>query len=123
MMTDIATAALLTFSFTAANHLGLVSKIEELTGHNLPVINCPRCASFWSILLYCIVASGNVIGAVAMSFFFAYLALWLELAMCVVDYLYKKIYEKIISDSASDKAAASTHDGDAASPLPKLRKK
>ena len=121
-MNDIATVTCLMFAFTSANHLGLISKAEEIINHPLPILNCPMCSTFWSALAYLMLTGHNVIGAVAMSFFFAYLALWVELAMCGTDYLYSKIYEKITEQSASDEAAADTYDGDAASPLSHMRK-
>ena len=121
-MEYIATALCFVFAFTAANHLGLVSTIEGMIKHPLPVINCPMCSSFWSTLIYMVVASNDVIGAVAMSFFFAYLATWLELAMCVIDHFYKKIYEKIIPRSATDTTAEGSDDDGTPGTVPKLRK-
>lgn len=115
-MSDIATCACLMFSFTCANHLGLVEKVENIIGYSIPIVNCPKCATFWSTLI-CLVSTGNVAVAVALSFLFAYLALWLELAMCVIDNLYKKVYEKIISDSASDKASSDADTGNTEGPL------
>lgn len=121
-MLDLATALCLMFAFTAANHLGLVSTVEGMIGHSLPVINCPMCSSFWSVLIYLCWATHDIIGAVAMSFFFAYLALWTELAMCVVDYFYQKIYEKVVSKSATDKIAPGANDGATPGAMSKLRK-
>lgn len=122
-MEYIATAVCLMFAFTAANHLGLIGKIEEIINHPLPVINCPMCSTFWSTLIYMLVSANDVIGAVAMSFLFAYMATWLELAMCVVDHFYKKIYETIIPRSATDKIAECADDGHTPGALSKLRKK
>jgi len=121
-MLEIATCVCLMFAFTCANHLGMVSKIEDIFGISLQIINCPKCSTFWSTLIYMIVSTKDVIGAVAMSFFFAYLAIWTELAMCVIDYFYKRIYEKVISDTASDKATPSAGNGTSESTLSKLRK-
>ena len=90
-MEYIATAMCLMFAFTAANHLGLVGTIENIIRHPLPVINCPMCGTFWSTLIIVSVMSHDIIGTVAMAFLFAYLATWLELAMCVIDHYYKKI--------------------------------
>ena len=101
------------FAFTAANHLGLVGKMESLIRHRLPVVNCPMCATFWSTLAYMLYVSRDVIGAVAMSFLFAYMAIWLELTMCVADHFYTRIYEKFVSSAGADKAASGPFKGDA----------
>jgi hypothetical protein len=89
--------ASIVFVCTAANHLGLVSAIEDVTGcHGLPIIGCPKCLTFWCVLLYgCynIVAYGTcgIVTVLAISFLCAYLAIWLELLMGIVDYYYNKV--------------------------------
>lgn len=123
MMLDFVTALCLMFIVVSANHLGLISKIEEKIGLRLPVINCVKCGTYWLVLIYLIVSTRDVIGAVALSFFFAYLAIWTELAMCVVDYLYMRIYEKVVSGTASDTSAPGSDNGDAPGSVPGLRKK
>ena len=105
------------FVCVSMNHLGLIGKIEDLIDHPLPVVNCPKCSSFWGTLVYMLFHT-DIIGAVATAFLIAYLAIWTELVMCVTDYYYKRIYEKIISDSAADTPAASTHGGDADNAVP-----
>ena len=122
-MEAIASAACIMFIFVSANHLGLISKIEELTNCRLPIINCVKCGSFWATLIYLVVSTKDIIVAVALAFMFAYLALWLELAMCVVDTLYKRIYEKIISESPSDAVASSADKSSADSAVSHMRKK
>lgn len=122
-MLDVATALCLMFAFTAANHLGLVSKLESIIGHTIPIINCPKCSTFWSTLIYMLVVSHDIIGGIAMSFFFAYLAIWLELAMGVADCLYMDIYEKIVSRTAPSKTATGAKGSNTPSPLSGVRKK
>ena len=43
---------MIVFSATAANHLGLVAAAESVVRHRLPVLNCPKCAAFWSVIVY-----------------------------------------------------------------------
>ena len=43
---------MIVFSATAANHLGLVAAAESFIRHRLPVLNCPKCAAFWSVIVY-----------------------------------------------------------------------
>lgn len=122
MMMDLATTICIMFACVSANHMGLIGKIEEIIHHPIPVLNCPMCATFWGTLIYMVVSTRDIIGSVAISFFFAYLALWLELVMCLVDYYYKKIYEKIVSDSASDETTEGTGNNHSVRTVSDMRK-
>jgi len=95
---------MITFSVVAANHLGLVAAAEGILHHRLPVINCPKCAAFWSVLAYGISttpvasASGLITAlppTVAIAFLSAWSAVWLDLFMGIIDHLYIKVYDKI----------------------------
>ena len=94
-------AAVVFFS-TAVNHLGLIQAIERVVHHRLPVVNCPKCLSFWSTFAYGV--SGDGITAalpsvlprlLAISILCSYLAICLELLMYAIDTLYNRIYVKI----------------------------
>lgn len=110
------------FSCVTANHLGLISAIEVLFRHRLPVINCVKCLSFWSTLAYCvysIVSDGTkgieieaFIQVFAVSFLASYIAIWLELFEGFIDFLFSRIYEKIYSDSDNDTSSSVRHEGD-----------
>ena len=77
--------AYIVFVCTAVNHLGLIAAIEGIVRHSIPVINCPKCASFWSVLVYGIAATVPVASAsgllaalprlIAISFLCSYLAI------------------------------------------------
>ena len=99
--------AAIVFACTAVNHLGLISAIERVIKHSLPVINCPKCLTFWSVLAYgsvccCITATPTTVGCLsiaaavisvpAISLLCSYLAIWLELLMYTIDTLYNRIY-------------------------------
>ena len=105
--------ACIVIACTAANHLGLISAIEDVIGKRIPVLNCCKCASFWSVLIYgccCIATYGTcrIVTVLAISFLCANLAIWLELIMGIVDYYYNKVYGKIYT--TSDNAPASDTD-------------
>ena len=95
------------FSAVAANHLGLVEAVEGVARHSIPIVNCPKCLSFWSVLLYGLLSGGNPIYAVATALLCSGLAIWLELLMGFTDTLYNRLYGKIYptADSAADDAA------------------
>lgn len=91
-------AAVVIFS-AAVNHLGLIEAIERVIHHRLPVVNCPKCLSFWGTLALGL--SGDGITAahpsalprlLATSILCSYLAIWLELIMYAIDTLYNRIY-------------------------------
>lgn len=89
------------FSSVAINHLGLVTAVEEVIARPLPVINCPKCLSFWATLTYgCSVCCDSIEALpsalphlFALSLLCAWLAIWLDLAMGIIDQLYIKVYD------------------------------
>lgn len=101
--TDI---VLLVLSATLANHLGLVEAVEGVIQHRLPIVDCPKCCSFWCVLCYTLFSGCGLIASVAMSFMSAYAAVWLVLLYGYVDTLYNKLYEDIYTKDAGDDAGA-----------------
>ena len=98
------------FTCTTMNHLGLIGKIEEITGKELPILNCPKCSSFWTTLIYGIWGIchgyGGLVTSLATSFLASYLAIWLELLEAYIDTLYLKLYDKIYPTSDNTVAAS-----------------
>lgn len=118
---DCLTASLILFSSVAANHLGLVAAVEGVIRHRLPIVNCPKCLTFWATLGYgcsvccdSIAALPSVLPAalpllLAQSFLAAYLAIWLELLMFTIDTIYNRLYDTLNkynqeNDEAADEA-------------------
>lgn len=96
--------AMIVFSCVTANHLGLVAAIEGIVRHKLPVINCGRCLSFWSVMVYgCLTSEhhfadiNEMVGVIAASFLSAYAATWLQLLFAFIDKQYNRIYGKIFT--------------------------
>lgn len=86
--------ACIVFVCTAVNHLGLIETIEGIIKREIPVVNCPRCLTCWSVFSYELwrVGFSDLPMALAISFLCSYLAIWLELIMYAIDTLYNKIY-------------------------------
>jgi hypothetical protein len=82
-------------SATLANHLGLVEAVEGVIKHQIPVLRCSKCASFWVVLAYSLLSGQQLIASVAVSFLCAYAAVWLELLCGYIDTFYIKWYESI----------------------------
>lgn len=101
--------AAIVFSCVMAIHMGLVDAILDAYGvkTNIPVITCPKCASFWTVLTFLIVTGHNVIHSVAASFLASYSAVWFDLALGQMDVLYERVYNRI--SKASDKGDAAVH--------------
>lgn len=99
---------------TSANHLGLVAAVEGILHHRLPIVNCAKCSTFWTTLIYCSVCC-DIVAALthsiptilAVSFLAAYAAVWLELLMACTDILYNYIYEKIINQETDTEGQGS----------------
>lgn len=111
------------FICVTMNHLGLIGKLEEIMGE-LPILNCPKCASFWATLvvgLWGIKSFYGVISVLATSFLASYLAIWLELLEGFIDSLYIKCYEKIYANPADDEVAADTDEGHSAGTMSELQ--
>ena len=100
----IAKVALIVLSAVLANHLGLVEAVENLLNHKFSIVSCPKCCSFWLVLIYTITHHVPPINAVAISFLCAYAALWLELLCGVIDRIYRKIYESIYTTETDNVA-------------------
>ena len=90
--TDI---AMLTFSCVSVNHLGLISAIEKVLKRNIPVVNSPKCLTFWMILITSYASGWSMVEALAVSFLSAYAALWLNLLFAAIDQLFNYLYGKI----------------------------
>lgn len=105
--------AAVVFASVTVNHLGLIAAIEGAVHRKLPIVNCPKCLSFWSTFAYGVSGDGRLAALpsvlprlLAISILCAYLAIWLELLEGYIDTLYNKLYEQIYptADSADTDA-------------------
>ena len=113
--------ASIVFVCVTMNHLGLITAIESVIKNRLPILNCPKCCTFWSVLLYGLTANHfeEILELLAISFLASYIAIWLELFEGFIDTLFLKLYGKIYN--TSDNAPATNPDEDnSASTMPKL---
>jgi len=120
-MISVLEIASILFSSVAINHLGLVAAVEKVIARRLPVIDCPKCLTFWATLVYGLlnewIATGTQpLGTCAVANFIpdvpsptrclslftihfslsllcAWLAIWLDLLMGIIDQLYIKVYD------------------------------
>lgn len=100
--------ASIVFVCVTANHLGLLKAIQTVTKcHELPIVSCPKCLTFWSVLVYELWSVGfsDIPYILAISFLSSYSAVWLELLEGYIDTLYLKLYDKIYTTPADTSAA------------------
>ena len=88
---------MLTFSSVTANHLGLIAAAERILKRSLPILNCPKCCTFWLVLFSTVLTGWNMVSALATSFLCAYLSLWLNLIFAFIDKQFNLLYDKIFS--------------------------
>ena len=114
-----------TLAAVLVNHMGLIEAVEGVIGFKLPVINCSRCLTFWSVLVVLLIGCGFAVASipliVATSFIAAYAAIWLELLFGIIDKQYEKIYKKTYPEEAAEARAGDTHAESAAAGLSELR--
>ena len=79
-------------------HLGLGDEIEKRLHIKCILLECPKCLSFWSILIVSLFYF-DVIRAIFNAFVCAYLALWLDIALSYVSKIYNRLYEEINTES------------------------
>lgn len=76
------------------------------------ILNCVKCLTYWTILLYSLFNGEDVITSFATAFISSYLAIWLELLFGFIDVCYEHIYNKIYQGSASDNSETSAYNVD-----------
>ena len=118
-MNDIAS---IVFVCVTMNHLGLVGKVESILGFRIPVIDCPKCASFWATLAFQLVTNCNPLTSLAVSFLASYSAIWLELIEGLIDTIYLKLYGTIATKDTDDTTAADASNGNSTGSVSRLRK-
>ena len=81
-----------------AIHMGLVDAVLKFYGiedKDIPIIRCPKCLTFWAVLLFLVLTRHNVILSLATSFLASYVGIWLDLLLGKMDVWYEDIYKRI----------------------------
>ena len=109
--------ASIVFVCVTANHLGLIKAIEAVSNKEIPIVNCVKCFTWWSVLAYTLFYSREIFTSLAISFLSSYAAIWLELFEGYIDTLYLRLYDKIY-DTKDNTLAAADFDGDTTGTMP-----
>lgn len=80
---------------TLFNQMGLCEAIETVIKHKLPILNCAKCLTFWSSLIYMILSTHDILLSLFISFVMSYLSLWVELFLGYMATIYNKKCDEI----------------------------
>ena len=107
--------ALLATSCVLFVSMGLSAAIQETLHFKSKILSCPKCLTFWSVLIFNLLTGTRPVEAVAVSFISAYAALWAALLLDSITIIYNWFYEKITEPQDTDKengVAATTDNAD-----------
>ena len=93
-------AVLLALACILFVNMGLSDAIQETLGFRSRILSCPKCLTFWTILVFLLFSGCRVLTAVVASFLFSYLVLWLDLLLTALNKLYNEISEQITAEAA-----------------------
>ena len=95
--------ALLATSCVLFVSMGLSAAIQETLHFKSKILSCPKCLTFWSVLIFNLLTGTRPVEAVAVSFISAYVALWAALLLDSITIIYNWFYEKITEPQDTDK--------------------
>jgi hypothetical protein len=75
-----------------AHHLGLSEAIAKVVSK---VARCPKCLTFWLVLLVLMITCENTIVAISLSLLCAYLSNWVGLLLMWLNKVYNKVWERL----------------------------
>lgn len=75
-----------------ACHLGLSEAFAKVVSK---IARCPKCLTFWLVLLVLMVTCENTIVAIALSLLCAYLSNWVGLLLLWLNKVYNKVWERL----------------------------
>lgn len=75
-----------------AYHLGLSEAIAKVVSK---VARCPKCLTFWLVLIVLVATCECPIVAIALSMFCAYLSNWFGLLLLWLNKVYNKVWERL----------------------------
>lgn len=97
-------AAMVTASCVLFISMGLADEVQARVPFRLRILTCPKCLTFWCVLLSNVFSGTSLVRSVAVSFGFSYLALWASLLLDYLTIQYNRMYEKITKNTGTAKA-------------------
>lgn len=91
------------------NHLGLIEAMEKVIGFKLPIINCCKCLTFWSVLFYISLPDLPKVEGLLTALLMAYGSIWTELLFGLIDLAYDQIYRKFFTGQQAEDCKDELH--------------
>lgn len=120
MMTWVTSIAM-TVAAVLVNHLGLIAAIEDVLGRifhedvRLPIVNCGKCLSFWSVAVFVATEALHLHVAlwecIVLPPLMAYAAVWFNLFLGYLDTLYNNAYDALYTNDGRKAGALSPEQG------------
>lgn len=87
----ILTALIVMVAAVLAHHLGLS---DAVAGVASKILKCPKCLTFWTVLVTLLMLKYNILIAIGLSVVMAYLSAWFGLLLNLLNQLYDKIWQR-----------------------------
>ena len=104
-------AALIAVSCVLFVQMGLAGAVQETLHFKSRILSCPKCLTFWSVLLWDLAHGTPAVLSVAASFILSYAALWMALALDGLTVLYNALYDAITETTEDTTETAAPGDG------------
>lgn len=88
----LAIALMIMIGATIAQHLGLGEAVARVA-HK--IARCPKCISFWSVLVILVILNVHPIVALGLSLLCSYLSNWMGLLLMLLANIYNELWEKV----------------------------
>lgn len=85
-------ALIVTVVASLAQHLGLSEAIAKVFAK---VTRCPKCLTFWAVMLTLLLVSAHPIVAITLSMLCSYLSNWLGLLLMWLAKIYNMLWQRI----------------------------
>ena len=103
-------AAMLAVACVLFINMGLEEALRGTLGFGIKIFSCPKCLTFWCVLALNVLHGYPLVQSVAVSFVFAYAALWLSLAYDALSNLYNRLYDEITNHAAEGSCSEAPSD-------------
>lgn len=96
--------ALITVSCVLFIQMGLSEAITDFVNIDIRQLSCPKCVTFWTVLVWTLFGRYGIVHSVATSFIAAYCAVWLAQLYDILAIFYNRLYDKINEPTATEDA-------------------
>lgn len=89
-------------------HLGLGETICRIVRHDIVILKCVKCLTFWSVLLYSLMCvTLSAVTCIAVAFACSYASLWIDLTLNKIRAHYEKEWELLDAEECEGNRTSS----------------